>query len=135
MIETVLPQPASHLEATAAVVAIHHDPLIAVWFQFPDPGGHAAHRNQGGSVEFHGLPFLDFAAIEQQEIFLGGSQLLDRVDVNFNRGCRRSGIHRYAFPEGRFRRATRSRRVAKGLLSQRRPFSERHGELHGGSAA
>ena len=61
--EALLPEPLSDLQAAAAEVAVHNDPLVSVRLQFVNAGRDFAHRYQGGSLDVDQLMLVRFATI------------------------------------------------------------------------
>lgn len=65
--EALLAEPIRDTQATTAVMAMHNDVVLPMWFQFRKSSGDFAHRQQLGLSDAHGLVLIRFTAIEKHE--------------------------------------------------------------------
>jgi hypothetical protein len=78
-------QPEHDLLTAAPVVAMHHDPLVAVRLQLGQALTELAHGNQPRLLNMDQRMFVRFAHIQKQKVFAAVQHLLDGGDVDFQR--------------------------------------------------
>ena len=71
--------------AAAAVMAMNHDPPLAMGLEFGQTAGDLLHGDELGALDPHQRVLVWLAAVQQQKVLAGIQEIFHRVDIDVQR--------------------------------------------------